>query len=121
LNVTTFLASVNDQTHKMTLGQLLRILLPFTEETSSADQTILPPPSSTTGNNTNAAYALVESTLEEQYPHLLQHAMTLYSYQQEFLVLRKLIRVKIADEADYKQVSTPEYRLAFNSFFFFFN
>lgn len=101
---------MNDQTHKMTLGQLLRILLPFTEETSSADQTILPPPSSSaTGNVTNAAYTLIESTLGEQYPHLLQHAMTLYSYQQEFLVLRKLIRVKIADEADYKQVSLPIY------------
>lgn len=88
----------------MTIGQLLRVILPFTENTSSSDQTL-----SCTTSPINTTSTLAEAIQSSCFPQLLPHLQTLQTFQTQLLTIRKLIRVKIADEADYQQVNPPYY------------
>ena len=78
----------------MQIGSLLRVILPFDEETSSSDQ-------STIHNNQLASDELAF----QNYPSLIAHKNQIYNLRGSFCSIRRLVRIKLADQADYKQVS----------------
>lgn len=78
-------------------GRLLRIILPFDEETSSNDQSLV-----------KSSQQLVESI--QSYPVLLPWQDELLWLRKEFSAIRRLVRVKIADTADYNQVKAANFK-----------
>jgi hypothetical protein len=70
-------------------GTLLRSVLPFDEDTSSNDQAL--------GNGGKAINAAVNALLD---------SATLASLREQAVTLRRLIRVKMADDADLIQAQT---------------
>jgi hypothetical protein len=76
------------------VGQLLRIVLPFDEETSSADQSRL------TSRDEEVLLDAVRSL-----PALAPHARVLQDLRASLSAVRRLLRVKMADHADFQQVS----------------
>jgi hypothetical protein len=75
------------------IGQLIRIVLPFDEETSSADQ-------SSTTKRDEAMLIQTVRTL----PSLQEHVQDILSLRKEFSSIRRLVRIKMADQADFHQV-----------------
>lgn len=75
------------------VGQLIRIVLPFDEETSSADQ------SSVTKRDEQVLMQTIRNI-----PSLQEHVDDIFSLRKEFSAIRKLVRIKMADQADFHQV-----------------
>ncbi len=73
---------------------MIRIVLPFDEETSSADQ------SSITKRDETALLQTIRNV-----PSLQDHFDDILSLRKEFSTIRKLVRIKMADQADFHQVS----------------
>eukprot|EP01033_Poteriospumella_lacustris_P011206 gene11206-7973_t len=89
--------------HQVPLGNLLRVLLPFTEQTSTLDQTI-----SVVGGDWKQQ--LQEDVLTH-LPHLTHLQPQLLSHSQTLRKLRGLVRVKIADQSDFRQARAAVHTL----------
>jgi hypothetical protein len=89
--------------HQVPLGTLLRVLLPFTEQTSTLDQTI-----SVVGGDWKAQ---LQQDLHSQIPQLISLQAELLSYSQTLRKLRGLVRVKIADQSDFRQARAAVHTL----------
>lgn len=89
--------------HHVPLGTLLRVLLPFTEQTSTLDQTI-----SVVGGDWKAQ---LQQDLHSQIPQLISLQAELLSYSQTLRKLRGLVRVKIADQSDFRQARAAVHTL----------
>ena len=83
------MAALSARTH-FPKGAILRYVLPFDEDTSSSDQA--------SGRIEGAAVAGTPAAL-------VGHAEALGSLARRAVELRRIIRVKMADEADVSQVS----------------
>jgi hypothetical protein len=102
--------------HSLPVGQLIRVILPFSEETNSADQAdhqgngnqfedlrifALSIPDKNNNNRKNKNRNHEEEQENKENSVLVINE--LISLRTSFISIRKLIRVKMADEADYKQ------------------
>lgn len=72
----------------------MRVILPFDEETSSADQSSI-----------NSKQLASDSVAFNSYPLLVNNKDIIYDLRQDLCKIRRLIRIKMADQADYYQVS----------------
>jgi hypothetical protein len=112
--------------HSLPVGQLIRVILPFSEETNSADQAdhqreggnssqyedlriFVSSISDKNKNKNNRKNNKNRNNEEEDEQEEQEHEENsvllneLISLRTSFISIRKLIRVKMADEADYKQ------------------
>lgn len=89
--------------HQVPLGNLLRVLLPFTEQTSTLDQTI-----SVVGGDWKQQ---LQQDVQTHLPHLTHLQPQLLSHSQTLRKLRGLVRVKIADQSDFRQARAAVHTL----------
>jgi hypothetical protein len=95
-NAPLFISQLTAAANKCNLprGTLLRTILPFDESTSSNDQSkVVPPPSPSCSSSTSSGTKGLDSNMAS-------------SLREQAIELRRLIRVKMADEADFQQAIT---------------
>jgi len=95
-NAPLFISQLTAAANKCNLprGTLLRTILPFDESTSSNDQSkVVPPPSPSCSSSTSSGTKGLDSNMAS-------------SLREQAIELRRLIRVKMADEADLQQAIT---------------
>lgn len=97
------------RTHKVPLGLLLRVLLPFTEQTSTLDQ-------AHEHNQWRTQLHDDLRQLSQQHPTLQQAAAAIpmanwEAHSSALRRLRSVIRVKIADESDFRQAKAAVHTL----------
>lgn len=91
------LTRIADEQCKMPRAALLREILPFDENTSSNDQSVV-------SQDTDFNH-LVETSLGDRSKERQEKIGYLIVLQRQAINIRKMIRVKMADESDLKQVN----------------